>query len=76
VFTSTGGSPTPEAAASGLAKPGGDVVVQGQTEFRAAAYLLRSDGTAYSRLDLIVLQDGTWRVDGMESCSGEEPFRK
>jgi heptaprenylglyceryl phosphate synthase len=69
--TSAGGAPTPEAAARVLAEPGDDIVVQGQSHSSATAYLLRSDGTAYSQLGLIVLTDDTWRVDTMESCSGK-----
>ena len=72
---STGGKETPDGAAKVLAK-GDDVVVEGQTKSRASAYLLRADGTAYSRLDLIVLSDGTWRIEGIESCSGEGPLGK
>ncbi len=75
-FSSTGGAATAEAAARVLAKPGGDVVVKSQTESHATAYLLRADGTASSELGLVVLDDDTWIVETMESCSGESPLSK
>ena len=72
-FTNTGGASTPEAAAKDLAGSETDVLVAEQRAKRAVAYLLRPDGTAYSELGLVVLDDDTWRVETMDSCSGEEP---
>jgi hypothetical protein len=71
--TNTGGAHTLAEAVAPLADPGGGVSIQDQTQVGATAYLLRADGTAYSKVGLLVLDDNTWRVDSMESCSGDLP---
>lgn len=72
-LSSTGGAQNPEAAARLLAGPEPEVHVQEQPPKKAIAYLLRADGTAYSELRLIVLDDNTWSIETMQSCSGEAP---
>jgi hypothetical protein len=72
-FASTGGAQTPEKAARAVARPAERIVIADETPSSAHAYVMRADGSAHTRLDLVVLSDGTWRVDGMESCSGEGP---
>jgi hypothetical protein len=69
--SSTGGAPTAEEAARLLADPEDDVVIEAQDASTTTAYLLRPDETAHSRLDLVVLKDGTWRVEAIESCGDE-----
>ena len=68
---STGGAETAEDAVMLLADAGDEVVIEEARASRTTAYLLRADGTAHSRFDLIALRDGTWRVEGTESCGDE-----
>jgi hypothetical protein len=72
-FDDAGGAANPEAAARVMAEPSDGVSVQEQTDDVAVAYLLRPDETAYMRLGLVTLRDGTWRVEAVESCPGEGP---
>lgn len=67
--TYSGGSATPEEAAQEFAK--GERIVIRETRAGTVGMVLRDDGTAYQQLDLVHLQDDTWRVDSYEACSGE-----
>ena len=51
-----------------------DVVLARQTHTHAVAYLLRSDGTAFSRLGIPKSIDGIWLVETVYSCVGEGPW--
>ena len=75
-FDSTGGARTVEEAVRVLAGSRDKVVVQDRTRSGVSAYLLRPEGTPYSGLDVVELDDRTWRVGGMESCAGEEPLAR
>jgi hypothetical protein len=70
-FGDAGGTETAEAAARVIAEPSDGVVLQQQSVKSAVAYVLRPNETAYMRLDLVTLSDGTWRVETVESCPGE-----
>ena len=49
------------------------VAVQQEGARAAVAHVLRPDQTAYMRLGLVALSDGTWRVETVESCPGDWP---
>ena len=72
-FNDEGGAATPKAAAREMAGAAEGVAVQQESEEAAVAYLLRADDTAYMRLDLVTLSDGTWRVNTFDACPGEGP---
>jgi len=73
-ISSTGGMETPQEAADALARTQDDVVIQSRSRSRATVFLLRPNGTAHTRLGVVVLDDGTWRVETVESCSGVHLF--
>ena len=70
-FDDAGGAATPEAAARAVAEPSDRVAVQQKSNRAAVAHLLRPDGTAFMRLNLVTLSDATWRVGTVEWCQGE-----
>jgi len=73
-ISSAGGTETPQKAARVLARPQDDVVIRGRNPSGATAFLLRPNGTAHTRLGLVVLDDETWRVETVESCAGVRLF--
>lgn len=62
---------TPEQAAQSWAAPDEDVVTE-KTASGAVVWVLRTDGTAHTRLDLQSFRDGTWAVEQSEACSGPD----
>ena len=63
---SKGGKATPEEAAHAFEK-GGRIVID-DTSAGTIGWVLRPDGTASKKLDVVGLEDGTWRVQSYEGC--------
>jgi len=70
-FLEGGGRESPEAAAQSRAD-GDEVVVEEPVHGQTVAWVLRPDGTAHTRLDLLRLPDDTWRVVGLEVCETKD----
>jgi hypothetical protein len=62
------GADSPLVAAKSFAA-GDEIVLDEATDHGPAVWVLRPDGTAHTRLGLRQTADGTWLVDGQESCS-------
>jgi hypothetical protein len=68
-FSNSGGAESPEAAVKPMVGTD-EVVVEESAEGGAAVWVLRTDGTAHTRLGLRQFADGTWVVEETDSCSG------
>lgn len=67
----SGGAATLAQALRDIAQPEEKIDVQLRRKDSAVAWVLRRDDTARMRLHLVTLDDGTWRVENVESCVGQ-----